>query len=190
MPRVDDARVLSAIVHASKSGGHPGDGYEHVYGSKKTPYNHFRRWAERGVWESIFVDLAGLDGVQSRLFIDISCIKVHRTAGGTKEGPSLIIPASQRGRNTKLHAICDENLRFRRDCRRGQLHHRAQSEWRYCPERYRGDQVFGRQHRSTLPNFERDFRFKAYADNPYGSSVLGTPGLFAATYLNNGVPAA
>ena len=48
---------------------------------------------------------------------------------------------------------------------------------------------FGWQHRSTLPNFARDFSRTTYAENPSGWSVLGTPGLFATTYLNNGVPA-
>ena len=42
MPRVDDRRVLSGIVHALKSGGRWGDCPEHVYGPKKTLYNRFR----------------------------------------------------------------------------------------------------------------------------------------------------
>ena len=68
MPRVDDRRVLSGIVHALKSGGRWGDCPEHVYGPKKTLYNRFRRWAERGVWERIFADLAGLEGARQHLF--------------------------------------------------------------------------------------------------------------------------
>ena len=94
MPRVDDRRVLSGIVHALKSGGRWGDCPEHVYGPKKTLYNRFRRWAERGVWERIFAQLAEVDGVLDRLFIDSSCIKVHRTAGGAKGGPLLMVSAS------------------------------------------------------------------------------------------------
>ena len=100
MPRVDDRRVLSGIVHALKSGGRWGDCPEHVYGPKKTLYNRFRRWAERGVWERIFADLAGMDGVPSRLFIDSSCIKVHRTAGGAKWGPWLMVSASPKAAGT------------------------------------------------------------------------------------------
>jgi transposase len=38
--RVDDRRVLSGIAD--------------VYGPKKTLYNRFVRWAERGIWEDIF----------------------------------------------------------------------------------------------------------------------------------------
>jgi transposase len=93
MKRVDDRRVLSGIVHALQSGGRWGDCPEHVYGPKKTLYNRFKRWADRGVWERIFADLAGVDGVPSKLFIDSSCIKVHRTAGGGKGGPWLMVSA-------------------------------------------------------------------------------------------------
>jgi transposase len=85
-PRVDDRRVLSGIVHALQSGGRWGDCPEHVYGPKKTLYNRFVRWAERGVWEGIFERLAGAEGAPDRLFIDSSSIKVHRTAGGAKGG--------------------------------------------------------------------------------------------------------
>ncbi len=84
--RVDDRRVLSGIVHALQSGGRWGDCPEHVYGPKKTLYNRFVRWAERGIWEGIFSTLAGVDGVPDRLFIDSTCIKAHRTAGGAKGG--------------------------------------------------------------------------------------------------------
>lgn len=100
MPRVDDRRVLSGIVHALKSGGRWGDCPEYVYGPKKTLYNRFRRWAERGVWERIFAQLAGVDGVPDKLFIDSSCIKFHRTAGGAKGGPWLMVSASPRAEET------------------------------------------------------------------------------------------
>ena len=48
---------------------------------------------------------------------------------------------------------------------------------------------FGAQHRSTLPSFSRDFSRIPYAVNPSAWSLLSTPGVFAATYLNNNVPA-
>jgi iron complex outermembrane receptor protein len=47
----------------------------------------------------------------------------------------------------------------------------------------------GWQHRSTLPSVSRDFATTPFAVNPSAWSVLSTPGTFAATYLNNGVPA-
>lgn len=83
--RVDDRRVLSGIVHALKSGGRWADCAD-VYGPKKTLYNRFVRWSERGIWERIFGALAGAEDAPDRLFIDSSCIKVHRCAGGAKGG--------------------------------------------------------------------------------------------------------
>lgn len=85
--RVDDRRVLSGIVHVLQSGGRWSDAPREVYGPKKTLYNRFVRWADRGIWTGIFGALAGEEHSPDRLFIDSSCIKAHRTAGGEKRGP-------------------------------------------------------------------------------------------------------
>jgi len=72
----------------------------------------FVRWAERGIWEAIFSALAGAGDAPDGLFIDSSCIKVHRCAGGGKRGPLAHgIGRTKGGRNTKLHAVCDEKGR-------------------------------------------------------------------------------
>ena len=98
MKRVDDRRVLSGIVHALKCGGRWADCSD-VYGPKKTLYNRFVRWAERGVWEGIFSALASADEAD-RLFIDSSCIKAHRCAGGAKGGAWLMVSAAPRAAAT------------------------------------------------------------------------------------------
>jgi transposase len=98
MKRVDDRRVLSGIVHALKCGGRWADCAD-VYGPKKTLYNRFVRWAERGVWEGIFSALAS-DDEADRLFIDSSCIKAHRCAGGAKGGAWLMVSAAPRAAAT------------------------------------------------------------------------------------------
>ncbi len=82
--RVDDRRFLSGIVHARRNGGRWSDCAD-VCGPKKTLYNRFVRWAERGIWEDIFSALAGGAESPNRLFIDSSCIKVPRCMGGGKE---------------------------------------------------------------------------------------------------------
>lgn len=91
--RVDDRRMLSGIVHALRCGGRWAD-CAGAYGPKKTLYNRFVRWAERGIWEDIFSALAGDEDAPDRLFIDSTCIKVHRCAGGGKGGPWLMVSAS------------------------------------------------------------------------------------------------
>ncbi len=99
------------IVHALKCGGRWADCAD-VYGPKKTLYNRFVRWSERGIWEDVFSALAGTQDTPDRLFVDSSCIKVHRCAGGGKAEPWLHrIGRTKGGRNTKLHPVCDEKGR-------------------------------------------------------------------------------
>jgi mannitol 2-dehydrogenase len=93
--RVDDRRVLSGIVHALKCGGSWSD-CAAIYGPKMTLYNRFVRWSERGIWESIFSALAGAEDAPERLFIDSSCIKAHRCAGGGKGGAWLMVSAARK----------------------------------------------------------------------------------------------
>lgn len=97
--RVDDRRVPSGIVHALRSVGR-WTGCAGVYGPKKTLYNRFVRWSERGIWEDIFSALAGAGDAPDRRFIDSSCIKVHRCAGGVKGGPWLMVSAARKAGET------------------------------------------------------------------------------------------
>ena len=59
--RVDDRRVISGIVHVLKSGGRWVDAPPD-YGPRKTLYNRFVRWAEKGVWVGVFEALAQAGG--------------------------------------------------------------------------------------------------------------------------------
>jgi transposase len=100
MERVDDRRVLSGIVHALKCGG----GGPTV---RATSMVRKRRSATvscagptAAIWERIFAALAGDEDVSDRLFIDSSCIKVHRCAGGAKGGPWPMVSAAPRAAAT------------------------------------------------------------------------------------------
>jgi transposase len=83
--RVDDRRVISGIVHVLKSGGRwidaPPD-----YGPKKTLYNRYVRWAQKGVWVALFQTLAQAGGPPEEVLIDSSAVKAHRSASGGKGG--------------------------------------------------------------------------------------------------------
>lgn len=50
VPRVDDCRVISGIIHVLKSGCRWADAPE-VYGPHKTLYNRFVRWSAKGICE-------------------------------------------------------------------------------------------------------------------------------------------
>ena len=74
IPRVDDLRVISGIIHVIKRGlqwrDAPSD-----YGPHKTLYNRFVRWSRMGVFDRIFADLAAGEGVPEQLQIDATHLK-------------------------------------------------------------------------------------------------------------------
>jgi len=86
--RVDDRRVISGIIHVLKSGGRwidaPPD-----YGPRKTLYNRFVRWADKGLWVRLFESLAQSSGPVLQLMIDSSAVKAHRSAAGGKGGRKI-----------------------------------------------------------------------------------------------------
>jgi transposase len=83
--RVDTRRVISGIVHVLKSGCRWCD-CPPEYGPPTTIYNRFVRWAERGVWDNLFLALAGKGRSAELQMIDSTHIKAHRSAAGGKGG--------------------------------------------------------------------------------------------------------
>jgi transposase len=83
--RVDDRRVISGILHVLKSGCRWCD-CPPEYGPPTTIYNRFVRWAERGVWERLFRELAGRGRSTHTQMIDSTHVKAHRSASGAKRG--------------------------------------------------------------------------------------------------------
>ena len=55
VPRVDDRKVLSGIIHIIQNGLRWVDAPS-AYGPPKTLYNRFRRWSENGVFQLIFTE--------------------------------------------------------------------------------------------------------------------------------------
>jgi transposase len=85
VPRVDDRRVISGIVHVLRSGCRWSDA-PRAYGPHKTLYNRFVRWAVKGVWEAAFRALADAGGPPAEMLLDSSTMKAHRCASGGKGG--------------------------------------------------------------------------------------------------------
>ena len=77
--RVDDRRVISGIVFVIRNGLRWRDA-PREYGPHKTIYNRFVRWSRLGVFNKIFAELARKGGRPSRLMIDATHLKAHRTA--------------------------------------------------------------------------------------------------------------
>src|ERR1700757_1115840 len=83
--RVDDRRVISGIIHVLKTGCRWCD-CPPEYGPYTTIYNRFTRWAERGVWETLFRALAERGRATDVQMIDSTHVKAHRSASGGKRG--------------------------------------------------------------------------------------------------------
>ncbi len=85
VPRVDDRRVISGIIHVLQSGCRWRDAPP-AYGPSKTLYNRFVRWARKGVWDQVFAALTAAGGPPIALLLDSTPVKVHRSAAGGKGG--------------------------------------------------------------------------------------------------------
>lgn len=99
-------KVISGIIHVLKYGCRWRDCPE-VYGPHTTIYNRFNRWAQAGIWQSMWEQLVQLDAasVQS---IDSTSSKAHRCAAGGEGGEATQdIGRSRGGRTTKVHAVVD-----------------------------------------------------------------------------------
>jgi transposase len=85
VPRVDDRRVVSGIIHVIRNGLRWRDAPT-VYGPHKTLYNRFVRWSRVGVFDRIFASLAAEDGPPDQLMVDSTHLKAHRTAASLLKG--------------------------------------------------------------------------------------------------------
>ena len=83
--RVDDRRVISGIVHVIKSGCRWCD-CPPEYGPPTTIYNRFVRWAERGVWERLFRELAARGRSTETQMIDATHVKGTARPRAQKRG--------------------------------------------------------------------------------------------------------
>ena len=79
VPRVDDRRVVSGIIHVIRNGLRWRDAPA-AYGPYKTLYNRFLRWSRMGVFDRIFTALAAAGEPSDQLMIDATHLKAHRTA--------------------------------------------------------------------------------------------------------------
>ena len=77
--RVDDRRIVSAVVFVIQNGLRWRDAPHRDYGPHKTIYNRFVRWSRLGVFNKIFAELAA-KGKPERIMIDATHLKAHRTA--------------------------------------------------------------------------------------------------------------
>ena len=85
VPRVDDRRVVSGIVHVLRNGLRWRDAPA-VCGPHETLHDRFIRWSRMGVFDKIFAALVEENGPPERLMIDATHLKAHRTARSLSKG--------------------------------------------------------------------------------------------------------
>ena len=78
VPRVG-RRIVNGIAYVIKDGLQWRD-VPREYGPHKTLYNRFIRWSRLGIFNKIFAELVEKNGSTTRLMIDATHLKAHRTA--------------------------------------------------------------------------------------------------------------
>jgi transposase len=86
--RVDDRRVLSAILWVLRTGA-PWRDLPERYGPYTTAYNRFVRWRRAGVWDRIMDAVVEVQKGDIQM-IDSSSVRVHQHAAGAKRGFQII----------------------------------------------------------------------------------------------------
>jgi transposase len=178
--RVDDRRVVSGIVHVLKSGSRWVDAPPD-YGSKKTLYNRFVRWAEKGVWTNLFQALAQAGGPSGQVLIDSSAVKAHRSAAGGKAGRK-IRPSAARVAGARPDPCADRcsmpSARFHADRRPSRGLYRCRSAARpssrlRCPAR--GQRLRRQRDPSTGRRTRRDAEHPAQGQSQMEALLLAIP---------------
>ena len=96
VPRVDDRKVISGIIHVIRYGLRWRDAPA-GYGPRKTLYNRFVRRSKAGVFDRIFQALAAESTATGTLMIDGTHRGAHRTAACSKRGSFALYRTHPRG---------------------------------------------------------------------------------------------
>ena len=109
---VDVRRVISGIVHVSKSGGCAAG----RLGPKQTHCNRVVRWRAKGIRADLFETLAQAGGPPSRALVDSTAVKAHRGAAGGKGGSKVRLSVARgegaRPRSTRSPTAPDARSPF------------------------------------------------------------------------------
>ena len=107
---MDDRRVISGIIQVIISGCRWSDA-PLEYGPRKTLYNRFVRWAVRGIWERVFMELARAGGPPAEALLDSTHIKVHRSASAGRRKRGVRVDRDELWRAYAIHLIADAHGR-------------------------------------------------------------------------------
>ncbi|MBO4780739.1 MAG: IS5 family transposase [Selenomonadaceae bacterium] len=111
-PSLNPLRVFSAILWILSSGSPWRDLPPH-FGNWNNIYHKFRQWCAQNVFENILKALVSDTDKYLLVQIDSTYCKVHRHAAGAhKILGNQAIGVSRGGKNTKIHALVNENFQL------------------------------------------------------------------------------
>jgi transposase len=87
-----DRDFVNAVIWRVRTGV-PWRDLPERFGSWKTVYNRFDRWAKRGVWKRLFEELA-IEVDEAGSLLDATIVRAHQDAAGGKGGSDAIIWAA------------------------------------------------------------------------------------------------
>jgi len=102
----DNRLFVDAVLYRYRA-GIPWRDLPARFGAWKAVHTRFSRWAERGVWESVFKHLA-TDADNEYAMIDSTIVRAHQhSVGAKKDNQDEAIGRSAGGLSTKIHATTD-----------------------------------------------------------------------------------
>jgi transposase len=84
-----DRDFVNAVIWRVRTGV-PWRDLPERFGSWKTVYNRFARWAKKGTWQRIFVELA-IEYDEAGSLLDASIVRAHQDAAGGKGGSDAML---------------------------------------------------------------------------------------------------
>ena len=111
-PALNPITVFNAILWILSSGA-PWRDLPPEYGNWNSIYHKFRRWIELNVFENILKKLVNDTEKYLLVEMDSTFCKVHQhAAGALKKHGDQAVGISRGGKNTKIHALVNENFQL------------------------------------------------------------------------------
>src|SRR4051812_42817964 len=103
----DNRLFVEAVLYRYRA-GIPWRDLPERFGDWNNVHRRFTRWAESGVWERVFQQLAA-DADNEYAMIDSTIVRAHQHSAGAKKKPGedQAIGRSRGGLGTKIHALVD-----------------------------------------------------------------------------------